>query len=211
MEILTPRPIPRARSLPRLALGGALLLAGLAPGLLPAAPVTAAASVSEYQVKAVYLLKFARYVDWPAAAFPSPEAPLVIGVLGANPFEAWLAGAAAGIKINDRPVEVRFVKTVEEAARCQVVFIARRQERNEADWLRALKNEPVLTVVESERGLDRGAVLAFTLEESAQGGVRVSFAANLPAAHQAGVQLRASMLASAKRIIRSSVETKAAP
>jgi YfiR/HmsC-like len=212
MEILRQRPVSRPRSLSRLAFAAALFLAGGASVRLPAATATAVATnVSEYQVKAVYLLKFARYVEWPAAAFPSPDTPFLIGVLGANPFESWLESVAAGIKINDRPVEVRYVKTVEEAARCHLVFIARRQDRTEADWLRALQNAPVLTVVESERGLERGAVLAFTLEDSAQGGTRVTFAASLPSAQQAGVQLSASMLASAKKIVRAPVGTKAAP
>jgi hypothetical protein len=51
----------------------------LAPlGLLMAA---AADGPSEYQVKAAFLLNFARFVEWPKAN----SGPLVIGVFGADP------------------------------------------------------------------------------------------------------------------------------
>src|SRR5262245_60922494 len=35
----------------------------------PGSPAT------EYQVKAAYLFNFGQFVDWPAAAYPSPNAP----------------------------------------------------------------------------------------------------------------------------------------
>lgn len=34
------------------------------------------------RVKAVFLYNFTQFVEWPAAAFPSAEAPFVIGILG---------------------------------------------------------------------------------------------------------------------------------
>src|SRR5216117_3696610 len=42
--------------------------------------------VPEYQVKAVWLLNFARFVEWPATAFTRAHGPLVVGVLGKDPF-----------------------------------------------------------------------------------------------------------------------------
>jgi YfiR/HmsC-like len=211
MEILSRSTTFFLRSLTRLALGLALAVASVSPFLLRAAsPATAPVNMSEYQVKAAYLLKFARYVDWPADSFSSADAPLVIGVLGTNPFDDHLDRAVTGLKIKDRPVEVRYLKTPEEGAPCHVVFIARRQEREEAAWLRTLQGRPVLTVTESDRGLERGAVLSFLLEESA-GGTKVRFTASMPAAQQAGLKLSASMLASAKNVIRLPEEPKAMP
>ncbi|MGH8022009.1 MAG: YfiR family protein, partial [Limisphaerales bacterium] len=46
-----------------------------------------AQSVSrEYPLKAVFILNFARFTDWPTNAFASRTAPFVIGILGDNPF-----------------------------------------------------------------------------------------------------------------------------
>lgn len=161
------------------------------------APVT----LPEYTLKAGYLLKFTRYVEWPEVAFASPEAPLVIGVLGADPFGPALDQTVAGQKSHNRGIVVRRVDSVEAAAGCHVVFIARRQERWEAAWLAGLRDRPVLTVTETERGLELGSVLALILDES-RGGTRVVFLASQPAARRAGLQLSSSMLMYARRVVR---------
>src|SRR5437868_3986175 len=43
--------------------------------------------LSEYQVKALFLFNFAKYVDWPANTFAAANTPIVIGVLGENKIE----------------------------------------------------------------------------------------------------------------------------
>src|SRR6266700_2363788 len=52
--------------------------------------------VSEYQVKAVWLLNFARFVEWPATAFTNARSPVVVGVLGKDPFGRDLEKALEG-------------------------------------------------------------------------------------------------------------------
>ena len=71
----------------RLLAGGVALatLASVTP--LRAAEATPSA---EYQVKAAFLYNFAQFVEWPARAFPAPDSPLIIGVLGENPFGTYL-------------------------------------------------------------------------------------------------------------------------
>jgi hypothetical protein len=67
-----------------------LLLWGAAIATAALAGVTAHAQreASESSVKAAFLYKFANYVEWPANAFASPSAPLVIGVAGADAIAA---------------------------------------------------------------------------------------------------------------------------
>lgn len=67
-----------------------------------AAAVSARASSdahSEYQVKAAFLFNFAKFVTWPPAAFSDPHAPIVIGILGDDPFKGDLAQIIAGQRI----------------------------------------------------------------------------------------------------------------
>ena len=52
----------------------------------------------EYQVKAVFLFNFAQFVDWPSKAFPEPQTPLVIGVVGEDPFGPYLDETVRGEK-----------------------------------------------------------------------------------------------------------------
>ena len=168
------------------------------------------AVVTEYEVKAAYLLRFTRYIEWPAASFASPESPIVIGVLGRNPFGDALERTVRGMKSQGRDVTVRLLGGIKEAGGCHMVFIGRGQERDEAAWLAVLRNQPVVTITDSADGLARGAILALFVEELPTG-ARVAFAASLPAAQAAGVQLSAAMLPSARKVIRAEPEQKGHP
>jgi len=55
-----------------------------------------AQAADEYRIKAAFLYNFAKFVEWPAQAFKSPSDPIVIGVLGTDPFGDALAEAVAG-------------------------------------------------------------------------------------------------------------------
>src|SRR5450432_2322261 len=82
-------------------------LFGLAWALVlgPGASAQPTAS-AEYQLKAVFLFRFAQFVEWPARAFREPTAPLVIGVLGEDPFGAYLDDLVRGEKIDGRPLAI---------------------------------------------------------------------------------------------------------
>src|SRR5207244_331763 len=47
-------------------------------------------TVPEYQVKATFLFQFTQFVDWPARSLPPAQTPLVIGILGQDPFGTFL-------------------------------------------------------------------------------------------------------------------------
>ena len=58
-------------------------------------------AAAEYQVKAAFLYNFAKFVEWPPQAFPSPDSPLRFVLLeihsrarSTGPFKAscWTAG-----------------------------------------------------------------------------------------------------------------------
>lgn len=200
MELLTARPHVPARPAP-LARGWLALVLFLAAWTSAGAAAAPATQVPEYNAKAGYLLLFTRYVVWPESAFSSPEAPIVIGILGENPFGDVLERTVNGLRSQGRPIIVREVDTPLAARECHVVFIARHHQTQEAAWLELLAAHPVLTVTESGHGLERGAVLDLALEETLRG-TRVTFSASLSAARDSGLQLSASMLASARRVDR---------
>src|SRR2546430_1625474 len=87
----------------RAVLACALILGG---GAMRAAAADGAPS-AEYQLKAVFLFNFAQFVEWPAQASTEPDAPLVIGVLGQNPFGSYLDELVRGEKVGPHPLVVR--------------------------------------------------------------------------------------------------------
>ena len=94
----------------------------LVSGLLASAQT---APSREYQVKAVFLFNFAQFVEWPLSAFASTTSPIVIGVLGENPFGGYLDETVRGEIVDNRPLEVQRYSRVDEIKICHVLFISR--------------------------------------------------------------------------------------
>lgn len=136
---------------------GALLLA-----VLGAAEGRAQAATREYDLKAVFLYNFATFVEWPPAAFGSPEAPFVIGVLGQDPFGSALDEVAAGEKVKGRRLVVRRCRTIEEGAACHILFISASERDRLPEILRAVQGRPVLTVADMPRFVEAGGIIGFS-------------------------------------------------
>jgi hypothetical protein len=160
-------------------------------------PVTPAQEVRapEYNVKAGYLLLFARYVQWPDHAFASDDAPLVIAVLGDDPFGDVLADTLRDQRVGSRPVSWARLRDVNPGDAVHVVFIAGRQTRDESRWLNALRDRPVLRVGESAESLASGAIVRFVEERG-----RIRFDVDYAAASASQLRVLTPMLVSAREV-----------
>ena len=116
----------------------------------------------EYSLKAVFLYNFCQFVDWPPGAFPSNNAPVVIGVYGGNPFGTLLHQTVAGEVVRGRRIEVRFLSRPEYARGCQIVFVTRSGMSAVPQILAAVQGQHVVTVGENEEFLDLGGMVALT-------------------------------------------------
>jgi YfiR/HmsC-like len=141
----------RARHLLRRALASVLLAFGVAG---------AAAPVSEYQLKAVFLFNFAHFVEWPAAALPHDNAPFVIGVLGKDPFGARLDEVLRGENVNRHPLAVERYRNAAEIGDCQILFIPAVEIGHLEGILTALKGKSTLTVTDADNPAARGVIIA---------------------------------------------------
>ena len=158
---------------------------------LVAAPVRAQAPAAptEYQVKAVFLFNFSQFVDWPAASFADGRAPLVIGVLGSDPFGATLDEIVRGETVNGRPLEVRRYDSVEQIDACHILFIERSQEERLDAVLAGLKGRSVLTVGDFEGFARRGGIIRFVTV-----GNKIRLRVNLAAAQDAELTISSKLL-----------------
>lgn len=104
--------------------GGLILaLACLVLPGLAGEDLTEAADSIEYRVKAAYLLNFARYVEWPPAAFASDSDPLTVCVAGNDPFGAVLDHTFEGHLVGGRAVVGRRIAGISSASGCHILFI----------------------------------------------------------------------------------------
>jgi hypothetical protein len=133
-----------------LRLGATLLLLALAqPG--KAQPLATA-------VKAAFLPKFARYVEWPPQARPAAGEAVQLCIIGSDPFGKVIDEAAAGQRIGNNPIAVRRLATTEYASGCHIAFVRGVPGRSTSRLLKALEGKPILTVTDANDGSARGMI-----------------------------------------------------
>src|SRR5215510_14857691 len=96
----------------------------------------------EYQVKAAFLYNFAKFVDWPAQAFPLPNASFNICLVG-DPFQGALEQTVAGETLNGRPIVVRRIARGENVRNCHLIYVSPAEGAREIEIINAAKNLPV--------------------------------------------------------------------
>jgi uncharacterized protein DUF4154 len=143
----------------------------------------------EYQVKAVFLFNFAQFVDWPPAAFADAQAPLVIGVLGEDPFGNYLDEAVRGEKVGQRPLVVHRYQRVDDIGACHVLFISRSEAGQLEGIVAHLKDRSTLTVSDTDGSANRGVMIRFLNENN-----RIRLRINLQAVKVAGLTISSKLL-----------------
>jgi hypothetical protein len=143
----------------------------------------------EYQVKAVFLFNFAQFVEWPPSAFPDSAAPLVICVLGEDPFGPYLDETVRGETVQAHPLAVQRYRHVEEIRGCHIIFVGRQEQGRLDEILDTLKGRPTLTVSDAEGFARRGGMIRFTTDRN-----RIRLRINLEAARDAHLTLSSKLL-----------------
>lgn len=149
----------------------------------------------EYEVKAAFLYNFAKFVEWPSTAFPGPDSPMIIGVLGEDPFGKELDLTVAGKLVQGRPLQVRRWRRIENVESCHILFFSSSERRAVPELLGRLQSAPVLTVGEQEQFIAQGGMISFLLEEN-----RVRFDINNLSARNAGLKISSRLLALASHV-----------
>lgn len=172
-----------------------VLLAGAALGSMPL--LSMAAATPEYQIKAAFLFHFVQFVDWPDSAFETPSDPLVVGILGDDPFGSTLDEIMRDEKVHGRSITIERYASAENARRCHLLFVSLRSAmlRGAMDQLGPA---PILTVSDAEGFLEQGGIVRLFTE---QGRIRIGI--NLQAAERARLRLSSKLLRSAQVVGRS--------
>ncbi len=165
----------------------ALGVVGMLGCLFPAA--AAQGAPKEYQVKAAFLFNFAQFVDWPAGAFATTAMPVTIGVLGDDPFGAYLDELVRGERVHDRSLRVERYRRVEEIGDCHVLFISRSEAGRLDQILEGLKDRPILTVGDFENFARRGGMIRLITEKN-----KIRMRISQDAAVQAGLTISSKLL-----------------
>jgi hypothetical protein len=143
----------------------------------------------EYQVKAAFLYNFAKFVEWPPEAFADPNEPLVVCVLGEDPFGHALDDAVSGKRVEGRALTVRRISDARQAKGCRMLFVSSSERKRVLPILASLGEPGLLTVGESDNATAEGMIINFTLE-----GDKVRFAVNVAAAERGKLRFSSRLL-----------------
>jgi hypothetical protein len=147
----------------------------------------------DYEVKAAFIYNFAKFVEWPSEAFDRPDAPIVIGIVGDDPFGSALERTTQGKQVNDRPFLIRRLDWGDEVRNRQILFLSGSDAGRARRFLDRVKGVPVLTIADQPGLARRGAVINFVVEQE-----RVRFEINVEAARRARLTISSRLLSLAK-------------
>jgi hypothetical protein len=157
-------------------------------------PNRAVPAPSEYQVKAVFLFNFARFVDWPALTFVNENAPFTLCVYGTDPFGADLDTVVRGEVVSGRPIVVRRLRgDARDFRECQILYIARDAADELEQILAALDKHSTLTVSDIEGSARRDVMIRMKTV-----GGKIKLRVNVDSARAAQLTISSNLLRSAE-------------
>jgi hypothetical protein len=149
----------------------------------------------ENQIKALFLFNFTQFVEWPPTAFADANTPLVIGILGENPFGTYFDETVGNEKVNNRRLEVQRYRQVDEIRACHVLFISRSEENRLPQILTGLKDRSILVVGDVDDFVQRGGMIRLATAQN-----RIRLIINVEAAKAARLTLSSRLLRSAELV-----------
>jgi hypothetical protein len=150
-----------------------------------------AASPAEYEIKAAFIYNFAKFVQWPPAR-GQPEAPLIVCVIGEDPFGPALDTIDHKVA-QGHELQVRRRVRMEDAKSCHILFVAASERGRLASILRAVSDASVLTISDIDRFAEAGGVIGLYDIDN-----KVQFSINLEQARSALLQINSQLLKLAK-------------
>ena len=147
---------------------------------------------SEYQIKAAFLYNFANFIDWPDGSFSDKTSPIILGVLGKDPFGRIL-NPAEGKVIKNRKLTIKRFESLEDFEVCHILFISSSEKENLKRILAKLNSFGVLTVGDTGGFTQRGGVINFFKKDN-----KVRLEINLDAAKDGDLKISSKLLNVAK-------------
>ena len=153
---------------------------------------TAPPVTREYSLKAAFLYNFAKFVDWPEEMFDRAQSPIVIGILGDDPFGSAM-DAFKNKTVHNRPLRFKHFDTVAQIKNCHILFISRSEAHHLSDILKSIGNQPILTVGDMQSFAEQGGMIGFITVKR-----KIRFEINVEACQRVHLKVSANLLRLAK-------------
>lgn len=147
---------------------------------------------SEAAIKTAYLYNFAKFTEWPSAAFINSTAPLNLCIIGRSELGGQVS-SLEGKSAQGHDISIKRINSLNEGNECHILLVANIERRQLSDLTHSLSKTPILTVSDLEGFASMGGMLGLiTVDE------RVQFEANPDAARKAGLKISSQLLSLAR-------------
>lgn len=143
----------------------------------------------ESRIKAAFIEKLTRFIEWPAATPPIPGQPFALCLIGRDTLNGALDELAQLVPVKGRTVQVHYLAASQDVSSCDALFISSTMAGQLPVLLERLAARPVLTIGDTEGYARRGVMVNFYVEQG-----RLRFEINLQAANAAGLRVGARVL-----------------
>src|SRR4029077_16348988 len=123
----------------------------------------------------------------------SSHAPLVIGILGDDPFGSYLDETVRGQKVNNRALAIQRFRRSTELRNCNILFISQSERYRAAEIVSSLKGRSILTVSDMDGFADSGGMIQFVTEQN-----KIRVRINLNAVKAANLKVSSKLLSVAE-------------
>lgn len=116
----------------------------------------------EYTIKAVWLERFTRFIDWPKNNRVNDHRKnFTIGIIGTDPFNGKLEQVYNDQRIKNKPVTVLRLESYAEIEKCDLLFISASEADQLANILNKTWNKAILTISDTPGFGQKGVLINF--------------------------------------------------
>jgi len=146
-------------------------------------------SEREYQIKAAFLYNFTKFVEWPTDRFVDDRTPIMLCVIGKDPFGATLEDTVTGKTVKGRKIDIRRIDNVDDLDACHLLFVGLSEPERLRQIVASSHGASVLTVGDMDDFVEFGGVIGLIKRAN-----KIQFEINLVAAKQARLKLDLKLL-----------------
>lgn len=115
---------------------------------------------TENTVKTACIYNFAKLVEWPETVFKTPDAPLILGIIGDGPMTKSLL-ALENKMVRGRPISIKRIPSPTTTTACHILYITADQSNSLETILSAFRDLPCLTVSSIDGFARQGGMINF--------------------------------------------------
>jgi hypothetical protein len=152
------------------------------------------AQISESEVKAAYIERFTRFIEWPD---DFEDNAFKIAVIGENPFRTSLNNLFTDTKIKNQNVKLIYTNNINDITNVNLVFISGSEKKRINEILKAIGKRPILIISDTKGFCELGTHINMYVDEN-----YIRYEINQETLEKSSLRVTSLLLASAK-IVKS--------